>query len=260
MSLVKFKAILNYPSIGWANHRARKIGKKYEKFSDEEKYPQQWRNDYVMKKQIKLLKKLGVNLVVEGWGNLPKGTALLAPNHQSLLDPAVVFAALKNPQPGSDHLNKVAVFLAKQELKKNRKLKGYAKLTNTFYIDRTNPRASLKTMDDITEHAKKNHKYIVIFPEGTRSKDGDINEFKGGAFRSAKKAFMPIVPVTINNTLSITNLDRKKLTVTVIFHKPLKPMSFITKDTKTIASNIQKIIETRLVKSEGAISAREAKI
>ncbi|MCK5806975.1 MAG: 1-acyl-sn-glycerol-3-phosphate acyltransferase [Mycoplasmataceae bacterium] len=260
MSLVKIKAIISLPSIGWANHRARKHGKKYLKFADEEKYPQQWRNDYVMKKQRKLLKKLGVKLEVEGWENLPKGTALLAPNHQSLLDPAVIFAALKNPQPGSDNLNKVSVFLAKKELEKNYKLKGYARLTNTFYIDRTNPRASLKAMDEMTEHAKKNHKYMVIFPEGTRSKDGDIKEFKGGAFRVAKKGFMPIVPVTINNSLSITNLKRKKLTVTVIFHKPLKPMSFITKDTKTIASTVQKIVESRFVKAQGTKSSREAKI
>ena len=260
MSLVKFKAVLNFPSIMWSNHRARKLGKKYEKFNDEEKYSQQWRNDYVMKKQRKILKKLGVNIVVEGWENLPKGTALLTPNHQSLMDPAVIFAALKNPEAGSDNLNKVSVFLAKKELEKNRKLKGYAKLTNTFYIDRKNPRGALKVMEDMAEHAKKNHKYIVIFPEGTRSKNGEITEFKGGAFKIAKKSFMPIVPVTINNSLSITNLDRKKLTVTVIFHTPLKPMSFIAKDTKTIASAVQKNVESKLVKSEGNASQREANV
>ena len=211
-------------------------------------------------KQRKLLKKLGIKLVVKGFEHLPKGTALLTPNHQSFLDPAIIFSSFKNPEQGSEHVNKVSVFLAKEELKTNRKLMGYAKLTNTFYINRSNPRESLKIMNEMTEHAKKHHKYMVIFPEGTRSKDGNIKEFKSGAFRVAKKGFMPIVPVTINNSLLISNLNRKKIIVEVIFHKPIKPMTFIAKDTKTIASMVQKIIETTFVKSKGFASLREDKI
>ena len=238
---VKTKLVLCSLKISYRNHRARKLGKKIEKFDDREKYPLLWRNNWILKKAKKLSKVLKVELTVKGFENLPKGGAILVPNHTSSFDPAVILMALENPSKTSSDINKTAVFLAKDDIKKNRAVKGYAKIASTFYIDRKNARKSLKVIDKFGEYTKKEKTYGVVFAEGTRSKDGEIHEFKSGAFRVAKKSFLPIVPVTINNAFGITNFSRKKkIAVEVIFSKPIKPMSLMTMNTKAIATKVQK--------------------
>ncbi len=77
----------------------------------------------------------------------------------------------------------------------------------------------------------------------------------------AKKSFMPIIPVTINNSYSASNLDRtEKLKIQVIFGKQIKPMSFISLDTKSLAAKVQKIIESKWVKPVGKRSVKGANL
>ncbi|MCK5945980.1 MAG: 1-acyl-sn-glycerol-3-phosphate acyltransferase [Mycoplasmataceae bacterium] len=245
---VKTKLILSYPKISYRNHRSRKLGKKIQKFDDREKYPLLWRNNWVLGKAKKLSKTLKIELTVKGFENLPKGGAILVPNHTSSFDPAVIMMALENPSKTSSDINKSCIFLAKDDIKKNKKVKGYAMITNAFFIDRANARRSLKEIDKFGKFIKKEKTYGIIFAEGTRSKDGNIQEFKGGAFRIAKKDFLPIVPVTINNAFGITNFSRKnKIQVEVVFSKPIKPMSIMAMDTKAIAAKVQKQVSKNWV-------------
>lgn len=254
----KFKAVIHAPKIMNWNRKARKHGKKYSKFPETEKYSKEWRAEFVRKRFKKLLKYIDVELEVIGFDKLPKAPAIIAPNHSSSMDPGLILLALENPDPSPDAQDGYPTFLAKSELKDDKKARGYAQLLDTFFIDRTNPRGALVEMDKMSEFAKENKLYEVIFPEGTRSKDGVIGEFKGGAFRSAKKGFRPIVPVTINNALSITDMNRTgKLKVQVIFHDQIKPMSFMTQDTKTLAANVQKIVQKAWVQPEGKRSEIE---
>ena len=169
--------------------------------------------------------------------------------------------ALKDVRPGNDYKNVQSVFLAKKEISKNRRVKGFTKIMDTFYIDRKNPRASLKAMEDFSQYSKDEKKMAVIFPEGTRTKDGKINEFKAGAFRMAKKSFVPIVPTTINNAFSISNLSRTKtLKVQVIFGKAMKPISFISYTNKDLAAKVQKEVERNYIMPEGKRSEKGAKL
>jgi 1-acyl-sn-glycerol-3-phosphate acyltransferase len=162
------------------------------------------------------------------------------------MDPLIIIASLENPKKSIDDKNGMAIFLAKKELLKKRAIRGYAKIIDTHFIDRKNIRNSLKVMNNLDNSSKKYKKYQVIFPEGTRSKNGEIKNFKGGAFRNAKKSFLPIVPITINNSLSSTNLDRKtKQIIEVIFHPSIKPINFISYKTKNIANIVQKIVESK---------------
>jgi 1-acyl-sn-glycerol-3-phosphate acyltransferase len=143
----------------------------------------------------------------------------------------------------------MCIFLAKEELKKNKFGRSWADFLETSYIDRKNPKTALIAFDQISKKSKIQNKYIVIFPEGTRSKDGVINEFKPGTFHIAKKEFIPIVPVTINNSFSFSDLSRKgKLKVTVIFHRLIKPSSFMTKQTKFISKKVEETVRNSWVK------------
>ena len=257
----KIKLIWAGPLFFIRSRQARRIAKKIIKYDDEERYPQQWRNDYVLKKAKKLLKFLKVNVVVQGWNNIPKSTSLIAANHTSAIDPAVLLVALENPSKTTNDHNIMPVFLAKKELKSNQRFNGYMDIINTFYIDRKKPREALEIFDKIINHAKTEKKHIVIFPEGTRSNDGKLQEFKSGGFRIAKKAFVSIIPTTINNTLVATNLNRNyKLEVEIIFHPPIKPLQVISMQHIDIAKKVKTIISQKLITQTGKRSAKERKI
>jgi len=261
---IKFKLVMKTPIIKFQAFRANRLVKKMNKLEKEEadnRYPSIWRNNLVLKRAKKMLKTLNVEVEVVGFEDLPKTVAMLAPNHCSYFDPAIILIALEDRRPGEDYVNKTPVFLAKDDVAKDKRVKGYANLINTFYIDRSNARKAVKTFEDFAKFSKEEHKYPVVFPAGTRSKDGTVGEFKPGVFRMAKKEFMPIVPVTINNALSITDITREgKLKVQVIFHKAIKPMSFMTNDTQAIAKRVQTIVKSKWVKPEGKRSEAEGKL
>ena len=257
---LKLKVILNSPRIWNWNRKARKHGKKYIKFQNEDKHSPEFRNKFVLKRAKKLAKILNVEIEVIGKENISKAPLIFAPNHSSSFDPALIMLAMQDDVEGADKKFRMPLFLSKDDVKKSRKYKGYANLLDTFYIDRNNPREAVKEIDKMGEYGQKNKRYEVIFPEGTRSEDGTIGEFKAGAFRVAKKYFLPIIPVTINNALSISDTSRKgKLKVQVIFHKQMKPMSFITLETKQIAKNVKTIVESKWTKPEGERSQKEGK-
>ena len=257
----KIKLIYSGPIWILRNWRAKKIAKKIKKYNDEERYSMQWRNDYILNRGKKFLKFLNVELEIIGYDNIPKSTSLFIANHFSSVDPTILVVAMKNPGQATDDINPMSVFLAKKELEKSKRFSGYMDILNTFYLDRENPRQTLQILNDIASHAKENRKHIVIFPEGTRSKDGRIQEFKNGAFRIAKKAFIPIIPITINNSFSAANLDReKKLKVQIIFHNPIKPLSIISMSHSDIAKKVKTIIEEKIKNSKETPLIKEPKL
>jgi 1-acyl-sn-glycerol-3-phosphate acyltransferase len=71
---------------------------------------------------------------------------------------------------------------------------GYA---GNLFIDRDDPRDAVHLMREAVRRIAKGQ-VVVIFPEGTRSSDGAIGEFKPGAFYIARKAGVPILPVYID--------------------------------------------------------------
>ena len=262
MATIKSRVARHALGIFWSTKRAKRLAKKISQDTEGTRYPEMWVNKYVNKKVKKLLKITKVELEVKGVDNLPKTTCILAPNHSSSMDPALMIRALANRDKEDNKPNKMVVFLGKEEIKKNKKVAGFADMLKTFYINRANPRQSLKALDDIAAHAKEHRKHIVIFPEGTRSVDGKIQDFKPGAFKIAQRAFLPIVPVTINNALSITDFANRTGTikVQVIFHNEIKPMKFVSQKTTDIAANIQKIVKKSWKKPEGKRAEAENKV
>lgn len=83
---------------------------------------------------------------------------------------------------------------------------------------------------------------VCIFPEGTRSKDGEIHRFKAGAFLLAKKAGVPILPVVLDGT---TGLMRGKLrlnwrnTITIRILPPIEAERVQSTDTKELMAGVR---------------------
>ena len=123
-----------------------------------------------------------------------------------------------------------AVF--KKELAEVPFIKQIAACTKSFSMDREDVRQSLTVIQAVTKELQEGRTYL-IFPEGTRSKNGNqMGEFHGGSFRCAVKAKAPIVPIALVDCFKV--LDQKGSdTVTVQIHY-LKPIPYEEyKDLKT---------------------------
>ena len=131
----------------------------------------------------------GIELVVKGeeylWSNRP---AVFMFNHQSSAD---LFIASKL-------IRKNATGIAKKELKTMPIIGQLMTAAGVIFIDRKDRQKAIEAMKPAVE-ALKNGTSIIIFPEGTRSKDYKLGPFKKGAFHLAMGAEAPIVPVIVRN-------------------------------------------------------------
>lgn len=153
---------------------------------------------------------LGGKVVVEGLENVPNsGRICFIGNHASVLDCIAVMYP-KNVFTG---------FIGKVEVKKIPIVNSWFNALNSVYIDRKSPRDSIKAILQGSENIK-NGKAMTIFPEGTRSKDGLVHEFKAGSFKMASRVDALICPVAIKGTRYLFetpfSLLRKKVYITFL--------------------------------------------
>lgn len=140
-----------------------------------------------------LVKLAGGKVTVEGLEHIPsEGPIVFVANHQSNFDIPTLIGFIDRPKG----------FIAKAETEKMPIVGGWMKNMRCVFLDRENPRAALKAIKSGIEIVKSGHA-IVIFPEGTRSLDGKVGEFKPGSFKLAMKAEAMIVPVTISGTYNM---------------------------------------------------------
>ncbi len=131
----------------------------------------------------------GVKVSVSGVEKVADSPCIFMCNHQSALDIQVLLAYL----PFSFK------FIAKRSLFLIPFLGWSMKRAGYISLDRKNPRNALKAMDEAASRIQDGTK-ILVFPEGTRSVDGNLLPFKKGVFSLAMKARVPIVPVGICGT------------------------------------------------------------
>lgn len=162
-------------------------------------YPEQERWDHI-RHILKLAVQSGnLNLIVTGTEHIPAPGSgfMMYANHQGLFD--VVALAATCPTPLGAVL--------KKELRGIPFVQQVIDCTKSFSMDREDVRQSLTVIQNVTEEVKKGRNYL-IFPEGTRSKNGNIiGEFHGGSFRCAIKAKCPILPVAFVDSFKV--LDQK---------------------------------------------------
>lgn len=129
----------------------------------------------------------GWRVHVEGLGHLPPGGAILAANHQSLVDIPLFISAIPRE----------VRFLAKRELGRIPVFGRAMTKAGNLLVDRQDARDAVRLIRAAKDWMNRG-RVVVIFPEGTRSPDGSIGEFKTGAFFLAQKTGMPLVPVFID--------------------------------------------------------------
>ena len=120
-----------------------------------------------------------------------------------------------------------------------------------FFIDRDDVRQSMKVIIDVANEVKKGRNYL-IFPEGTRSKNGNqVGEFKGGSFKAATKVKCPIVPVALIDCYKpFDSNTTKPVEVQVHYLKSLYYEEYKDMKTVEIAEEVQKRIEDKIKEYE----------
>jgi len=101
-------------------------------------------------------------------------------------------------------------WVMKQELRKVPGLGPACERLEHIFIDRKNPLKSLETINQ-AKNRIKNGTSVIFFPEGTRSRNGEMQEFRRGAFKMAFDLNLPMLPVTIKGTDKILPTSSLKL-------------------------------------------------
>ncbi|HIJ82381.1 MAG TPA: 1-acyl-sn-glycerol-3-phosphate acyltransferase, partial [Desulfuromonadales bacterium] len=90
-------------------------------------------------------------------------------------------------------------------------------------LDRGDGRKALQSMDEAAATIRQG-KCVVLFPEGTRTTDGNLLPFKRGGFILARKAAVPVIPVTINGSGRINPANQIRLysgDIRIVLHPPV---------------------------------------
>ncbi|MBI3133244.1 MAG: 1-acylglycerol-3-phosphate O-acyltransferase [Bacteroidetes bacterium] len=163
---------------------------------------------------------MGAKLEVKGVENIKPGISyVVMSNHCSYLDiPALLIA-----------FPIYLYFIAKKELKRMPFLGWFIMLAGMIFIDRKN-RAAAKA--SLAYAAKLIHdgKHVIIFPEGTASKNGEVSAFKKGGFHLAQDAEAHIIPVHVTGAYVVwpssakLNMQRGKIVVTI--GAPVSPETY----------------------------------
>ena len=157
----------------------------------------------------------GIKLDVKGIENFDKNkTYVFVSNHSSQYD----IVTLQKVIP-----NRMAMIF-KKELGKIPFFGWQLKMGPYIMIDRENFEKAMKSIEEAKEKMQKQNISIVVFAEGTRSKTGEIQPFKRGAFRLATKVGYPIIPTTIigsNKIMPKGTYKLKKGIIKVFFDKPI---------------------------------------
>ena len=135
----------------------------------------------------------------------------------------------------------------KKEVENIQFLKQVFSCMKAYMIDREDVRQAMQVIVNVTNEVKNGRNYI-IFPEGTRSREGNkLLNFKGGAFKSAVYAKCPIVPVAVIDSYKAFDIHSiKKMTAQIHYLEPLTYEQYKGMKTVEIAAIVKSRIEAEI--------------
>jgi 1-acyl-sn-glycerol-3-phosphate acyltransferase len=186
-----------------------------------------------------ILSGAGIRVKVIGLEHLPKEPVVMIGNHQGLLD---ILALIQNlPRP--------PVFVAKKELFSLPIFGPALHFLGHIPIDRKDSVKAIQSIQNGTVKLKQNQQQIVFFPEGTRTRDGSLGEFKKGAFVFALESHLPLVPFVIRGSYEALPPGKKIVRsgwIEVEFLKPVDTHSYTPADKDRLRADIKALIGARL--------------
>ena len=177
----------------------------------------------------------GLRVKIEGLECLdPKQTYVFMPNHASFLDILLAFAYIPC---NFRMITKEEIFCIP--------LMGWAlKRSRQIPMDRANPRKGLASLSQAFNLLQEGIS-ITVFPEGTRTSDGEIKDFKATLFILPIRSGVPVVPVRIDGTFEALKRGSVLLNpvpLKITFHPPIAGGSFTDRDRWLYAKKVQEVL------------------
>lgn len=189
------------------------------------------------------LRAAGCDLEIDGSEHVdPDRSYVIVANHMSNLDIMVSFLAIPVP----------IRFLAKRELFK---IPVFASAMRSVGIVSVDRRSSAPMHSQINTHAKElvaTGRSLIIYPEGTRSREGELGPFKKGAFTIAVGAGLPVLPVTISGTREAWPPGSPWVRggpVRAVVDPPIETHRMTQADAVALREQVHSIIEGRLART-----------
>ena len=185
---------------------------------------------------------VAIRVDVEGAELLdPKGSYVLVSNHQSAIDPPLHLAYLP-----------VSVrFLTKKELFGIPIFGQAMRAVGMVEIDRAAYGAAHRSINRQVARVMDMEKSLIIYPEGTRTADGELRPFKKGAFRIAMDNGLPIVPLTLHNAFDLWPPTSRLChggKVTIVIHEPIPTEGLGSADLNDLSDRTRTVIGDTLAR------------
>ena len=181
-----------------------------------------------------ILTTSGVRVASRGLERLEPGkTYVFVANHQSIYDIPILFWSLPYQLR----------IIAKQSLGRIPFIGWHLRRTGHMLVDRTrpDPRHIISWASRLTAGGLS----LIVFPEGTRSRDGRVARFKGGSFYVALEAGLPVVPISVVGSRHV--MLKGRLTsypgeVSLIVHEPIDTQGMAGSDAREFGERVRRII------------------
>ena len=155
---------------------------------------------------------------VERSGAVPAGPVVYVANHQAMLDVPVLLVAIPAP----------FLFVARASLARLPLIGAVLRASVCVLLDRSAPGGAQAALDEAAERLALGES-VLFFPEGTRRPDARLGPFFPGAFRLARQAGLPVVPVALGDTHALASerlFTARPGTVRVRVGDPISPAGF----------------------------------
>ena len=202
------------------------------------------------KMSYRMLKIAGIQVEVDGNCHYEENNPLLfVGNHRSDFDSLIMIAYLKRPM----------IFIGKSEIKKMPLIGKWFIDVGCIFIDRKNAKESLNAIFEGIERIKEGYS-LVIFPEGGRTREEGIREFKPGSMKLATKTGVDIVPITLYRTEDCYEKNHKiaSAKVKMAISEPINMEKEGLKNTVAIAEYVHNMIENNYKEMEEIYSLRNS--
>jgi len=194
-----------------------------------------------------ILKTSGIRVRVEGLEHVRPGEATIyCVNHQSAMDIPVLFV----------NLPVQFRFVAKRSLFNLPFMGSHLRRSGHIPVDRDRPQQAMKSMKKVAREIREG-KSVLLFPEGHRSRNGQLLPFKAGSFYIAILAGVPIVPITINGTSYVLKPDTYHVRAgqtEMIVHPPISTERLTLHDVDILSQKVRNAIASRFVPAEDGSS------